>query len=54
MPKLADEPVNPLSRLTPEQLDALGKEFDALHDEVYAELGLSATEIDELTTAGTI
>ena len=39
MPKLADEPVNPLSTLSAEQLDALGKEFDALHDEVYAELG---------------
>ena len=30
---------SPLARLTPEQIDALGKEFDAIHDEVFAELG---------------
>jgi linoleoyl-CoA desaturase len=30
---------SPLSRLTDEQIEALGKEFDALHDEVYADLG---------------
>ena len=30
---------SPLSRLTPEQIDELGKEFDAIHDEVFDELG---------------
>jgi fatty acid desaturase len=35
----ADEPENPLARLTPEQIEQLGREFDAIHDEVYAELG---------------
>jgi NADPH-dependent stearoyl-CoA 9-desaturase len=34
-----DEPENPLARLTPEQIEQLGKEFDAIHDDVYAELG---------------
>ncbi|HXM86340.1 MAG TPA: fatty acid desaturase, partial [Solirubrobacteraceae bacterium] len=34
-----DEPENPLARLTPQQLDELGREFDAIHDDVYAELG---------------
>jgi linoleoyl-CoA desaturase len=34
-----DEPENPLARLTPEQIEQLGREFDALHEEVYAELG---------------
>jgi fatty acid desaturase len=34
-----DEPENPLARLTPEQLEQLGRELDAIHDEVYAELG---------------
>jgi fatty acid desaturase len=34
-----DEPDNPLARLTSEQIEALGREFDALHDEVFAELG---------------
>ncbi len=34
-----DEPDNPLARLTAEQIEALGREFDALHDEVFAELG---------------
>ncbi len=27
------------SRLTPEQIEQLGREFDAIHDEVYADLG---------------
>ena len=36
---LEDEPENPLARLTPEQIEQLGREFDAIHDEVYAELG---------------
>jgi len=30
---------NPLHGLTPEQIDAIGRELDALHDEVKAELG---------------
>jgi NADPH-dependent stearoyl-CoA 9-desaturase len=33
------EPENPLERLTAEQIDELGREFDAIHDEVYADLG---------------
>ncbi|MGN6188636.1 MAG: fatty acid desaturase family protein [Conexibacter sp.] len=36
MPSLIE---SPLSRLTPEQLDQLAREFDAIHDEVKAELG---------------
>ncbi|MDQ6810291.1 MAG: acyl-CoA desaturase [Actinomycetota bacterium] len=32
-------PENPLARLTGEQLRALGREFDALHEEVFADLG---------------
>jgi fatty acid desaturase len=38
-PRVTDEPNNPLTRLTPEQLEQLGREFDAIHDEVYADLG---------------
>ena len=34
-----EEPENPLQRLTPEQLEQLGSELDALHEEVYADLG---------------
>ena len=30
---------NPLHRLTDEQIEAIGKEFDAIHEEVYADLG---------------
>ena len=30
---------NPLNRLTDEQIEAIGKEFDALHDEVFEDLG---------------
>jgi NADPH-dependent stearoyl-CoA 9-desaturase len=30
---------SPLARLTPDQLDQLAREFDAIHDEVKAELG---------------
>ncbi len=30
---------NPLARLTAEQIDELGKEFDAIHDEVFEDLG---------------
>jgi NADPH-dependent stearoyl-CoA 9-desaturase len=36
MPSLIE---SPLTRLTPEQLDELGREFDAIHDDVFAELG---------------
>ena len=38
MVKLA-EPENPLHRLTPEQLEALGREFDELHEQVKEDLG---------------
>jgi fatty acid desaturase len=34
-----DEPESPLARLTAEQIEELGREFDAIHDEVYADLG---------------
>jgi linoleoyl-CoA desaturase len=34
-----DEPDNPLARLSAEQIEELGREFDAIHDEVFAELG---------------
>ena len=30
---------NPLHKLTPEQIEAIGKEFDALHEEVFEDLG---------------
>jgi len=41
---------NPLARLTPEQIEQLGREFDAIHDEVRAELG----ERDSRYIRGTI
>jgi NADPH-dependent stearoyl-CoA 9-desaturase len=34
-----DPPQNPLAALTPEQIEELGREFDTIHDEVYADLG---------------
>ena len=34
-----DEPGNPLHRLTPEQIEAIGREFDELHEEVKDSLG---------------
>jgi NADPH-dependent stearoyl-CoA 9-desaturase len=34
-----EEPDNPLHRLTPEQLEQLGRELDAIHEEVYVALG---------------
>ncbi len=34
-----EEPDNPLHRLTSEQLETLGRELDALHEEVFADLG---------------
>jgi NADPH-dependent stearoyl-CoA 9-desaturase len=33
------DPNNPLYKLTDEQLEQIGKEFDALHDEVFNDLG---------------
>ncbi len=30
---------NPLTGLSPQQLEEIGREFDAIHDEVYADLG---------------
>jgi NADPH-dependent stearoyl-CoA 9-desaturase len=33
------QPENPLHRLTPEQIEQLGKEFDELHEQVKADLG---------------
>ena len=30
---------SPLAKLTDEQIEELGKEFDAIHDEVYGDLG---------------
>jgi fatty acid desaturase len=36
---LAEEPESPLSSLSPEQIEQLGREFEAIHDEVYADLG---------------
>ena len=35
----AEVPENPLHRLTPEQIEEIGKEFDALHQEVRESLG---------------
>ncbi len=32
---------NPIHRLTPEQIDELGREFQAIHDDVFADLGES-------------
>jgi NADPH-dependent stearoyl-CoA 9-desaturase len=34
-----DEPESPLARLTAEEIEQLGREFDAIHDDVYADLG---------------
>jgi NADPH-dependent stearoyl-CoA 9-desaturase len=38
-PATSDEAQSPLARLTPEQIEQLGREFDAIHDEVFADLG---------------
>ena len=35
----APEVESPLARLTDEQIEELGREFDAIHDEVYGDLG---------------
>jgi fatty acid desaturase len=37
--KIDGEIENPLNRLTDEQIEAIGKEFDELHDEVFEDLG---------------
>src|SRR5436309_5066374 len=34
-----EEPENPLHRLTAEQIEEIGREFDALHEQVKADLG---------------
>jgi linoleoyl-CoA desaturase len=34
-----EEPESPLAHLTPEQIEELGRELDAIHAEVYADLG---------------
>jgi fatty acid desaturase len=33
------EPENPLARLSAEEIEQIGREFDALHEEIFAELG---------------
>src|SRR5437016_9529606 len=38
-PAAEAQPENPLRRLTPEQIEQLGKEFDELHEQVKADLG---------------
>ncbi len=38
-PRSPTESENPLHRLTPEQIEAIGKEFDELHEQVKADLG---------------
>ncbi|MFT4189317.1 MAG: acyl-CoA desaturase [Aeromicrobium sp.] len=38
-PSVGHDPDHPLHKLTPEQLEEIGKEFQAIHDEVYADLG---------------
>jgi NADPH-dependent stearoyl-CoA 9-desaturase len=37
--EIDDDVENPLHRLTAEQIEEIGKEFDALHDEVFEDLG---------------
>src|SRR4051795_7440813 len=37
--RAGDEPENPLHRLTEEQIEAIGKEFEELHEQVKADLG---------------
>src|SRR5919112_805982 len=39
MVKVANEPENPLHKLSPEQLEAIGREFDELHEQVKDDLG---------------
>jgi fatty acid desaturase len=37
--QIPEELQSPLARLTPEQIEELGRELDAIHEEVYADLG---------------
>jgi fatty acid desaturase len=39
IPRMPDEPQNPLLRLTQEQIDDIGREFDELHEQVKSSLG---------------
>jgi linoleoyl-CoA desaturase len=39
MPTLSDEPENPIHKLSAEQLEAIGREFDELHEDVKEDLG---------------
>jgi NADPH-dependent stearoyl-CoA 9-desaturase len=39
VPRSFEQPESPLSHLAPEQVEQLGRELDAIHDEVYADLG---------------
>jgi linoleoyl-CoA desaturase len=36
---MTDRPVSPFAHLTPEEMEELGREFKAIHEEVYADLG---------------
>jgi NADPH-dependent stearoyl-CoA 9-desaturase len=38
-PPISEQIESPLAHLTPEQIEQLGREFEALHDEVFADLG---------------
>jgi NADPH-dependent stearoyl-CoA 9-desaturase len=38
-PRAPDAAANPLARLSDEQIEQIGREFDAIHDEVFADLG---------------
>ena len=49
-PASSPEGESPLTRLTPDQIEQLAREFDAIHDEVYADLG----ERDSRYIRGTI
>ncbi len=44
---------SPLARLSAEQIEELGKEFDALHDEVFADLE-AALQGDDLADVGRV
>ena len=38
-PQASDAAANPLARLPDERIEQIGREFDAIHDEVFADLG---------------
>src|SRR2546429_1294738 len=38
-PQAPDATANPLAGLSDEQIEQIGREFDAIHDEVFADLG---------------